>query len=330
MELQPLRFGLAEGTAKGLLIIDGAADMPRARTDLQLQELNLKSFFAGSQFARATEGAFSGHIQLAGSGISLARILGVSDGRVVVTMAGGKISQRLVEAADTDVMEMMPLFFGKDKTTNIRCAAGDFPVQGGLLKSRILFLDTDKTNIAGDAQVNLKNETIDASLDARPKDITLLSLQSRIRLTGKFSNPDLMINPVNIGIRGTIAVLLGAVAPPAAILPFIEPASGKDSDCKARSAMPRWKNKDNETAPHRQALYRLVERIQNPMTGLIDIVCGIDSNYAPHLAVMLRSLVRYNPKQRFRVHVLNDAVPDDLRRRVEACNKEIEINWIDA
>jgi len=66
------------------------------------------------------------------------------------------------------------------------------------------------------------------------------------------------------------------------------------------------------------------------MTGLIDIVCGIDSNYAPHLAVMLKSLALYNPKYRFRVHVLNDAVPDDLRRRVEACNKEIEINWIDA
>jgi lipopolysaccharide biosynthesis glycosyltransferase len=61
---------------------------------------------------------------------------------------------------------------------------------------------------------------------------------------------------------------------------------------------------------------------------LIDIVCGIDSNYAPHLAVMLKSLTRYNPKYRFKVHVLNDAVPDELRRRVEGCNKEIEINWI--
>jgi lipopolysaccharide biosynthesis glycosyltransferase len=64
------------------------------------------------------------------------------------------------------------------------------------------------------------------------------------------------------------------------------------------------------------------------MTDIIEIVCGLDSNYAAHLAVMLKSLTAYNQKHRFRVHVLHDGIPPELRKRVEDCNKEVEINWL--
>ena len=66
------------------------------------------------------------------------------------------------------------------------------------------------------------------------------------------------------------------------------------------------------------------------MSDIIEIVCGIDSNYAPHLAVMLESLAEYNARHRFRVNVLHDNIPDELRKRVEDCTGEIEIKWINA
>ena len=66
------------------------------------------------------------------------------------------------------------------------------------------------------------------------------------------------------------------------------------------------------------------------MADVIEIVCGIDSNYAPHLAVMLKSLAEYNKKNNFKVHVLHDNIPDDLRKQVADCNKEIDLNWINA
>jgi lipopolysaccharide biosynthesis glycosyltransferase len=62
----------------------------------------------------------------------------------------------------------------------------------------------------------------------------------------------------------------------------------------------------------------------------IEIVCGIDSAYAPHLAVMLTSIVASNPGQNIRVHVLHDGVDAALRARVEACTPALQIVWKDA
>jgi lipopolysaccharide biosynthesis glycosyltransferase len=61
--------------------------------------------------------------------------------------------------------------------------------------------------------------------------------------------------------------------------------------------------------------------------GPMEIVCGIDSVYAPHLGVMLTSLVATNPAQPIRVHVLHDGIDPALRARVAACVPSIQIEW---
>jgi lipopolysaccharide biosynthesis glycosyltransferase len=63
------------------------------------------------------------------------------------------------------------------------------------------------------------------------------------------------------------------------------------------------------------------------MDETIEIVCGIDSAYAPHLAVMLTSLAASNPGQSFRIHVLHDGIDEALRTRVDACVPKIKIEW---
>jgi lipopolysaccharide biosynthesis glycosyltransferase len=63
------------------------------------------------------------------------------------------------------------------------------------------------------------------------------------------------------------------------------------------------------------------------MTQKIEIVCGIDKNYAPHLTVMLQSIVASNPENGFRVHVLHDNVPPLLRDKVDRSSPSVEIIW---
>jgi len=66
------------------------------------------------------------------------------------------------------------------------------------------------------------------------------------------------------------------------------------------------------------------------MAENMEIVCGIDSAYAPHLAVMLTSIVASNPGQQIRVHVLHDGIDATLRARVTACTPALEIVWMEA
>ncbi len=232
LDLAPLHFGVAEGTADGFLSLNGQKDVPHIKTDLTLRKLSLKRFFSGSAFAEFSKGTFNGRVQLAGGGQSFAKFLGNSDGRVVVTLSAGKISLLLIEATDIDIAELMPLFFGKDKTTDIRCGIGDFTVDNGHLKSKVFVLDTEDTNVRGKAAIDLKDETIDASIDAHPKDPSILSLQSKILVVGKLGDPTVTLDPATTGVRGAGAVLLGALNPLAAIIPFIGLGTGEDSDCQ--------------------------------------------------------------------------------------------------
>ncbi len=231
LRFKPLEFGAADGRVAGFIELDGRKDIPYIKTDLDLQRLSLKRFFRGSSFEEFSKGTFGGRIELAGSGRSSAEFLGNSNGRVVAVMSGGKISLKLVEAADLDIAQLTPLVLGEDKTTNIRCGVGDFAVRKGVLNSRVFVLDTSDTTIKGDAKINMKTEKLDVEIDAKPKDASIFSLQSKIKITGKMSNPTIMIDPASTLLRGAGAVLLGAIAPPAALLPFIEIGLGKDNDC---------------------------------------------------------------------------------------------------
>lgn len=231
LRFKPLEFGVADGRVAGFIELNGRKNVPYIKTDLDLKKLSLKRFFKGSNFEEFSKGTFGGRIELAGSGRSSAEFLGNSNGRVVAVMSGGKISLKLVEAIDLDIAELTPLIFGEDRTTNIRCGVGDFAVRKGVLNSRVFVLDTTDTTIKGDAKINMKTEKLDVEIDAKPKDVSIFSLQSKIKVSGKMSDPKIMIDPMSTFLRGAGAVLLGAIAPPAALLPFIEIGLGKDNDC---------------------------------------------------------------------------------------------------
>lgn len=254
LDMKPLRFGMASGSVQGFLTLDGRQEIPGVSMDLGLQNLSLKRFFSGSKFADFSKGTFSGRIQLAGTGPSLSKVLGNSNGRMAVTMTGGKISLLLIEATDLDISQIVPLFFGKDKTTDIRCGVADFGVRNGLLTSRTFVLDTDDTNLKGKAEINFKNEKMDIALDAQPKDASLLALQSKILVRGTLGNPTIMLDPVSTAARGIGAALLGIVAPVAAILPFIQWGNGEDNDCAALLAQTQnplpAKKPARKAAPH--------------------------------------------------------------------------------
>ncbi|ALS94186.1 hypothetical protein ADT26_04465 [Xanthomonas oryzae] len=112
----------------------------------------------------------------------------------------------------------------------MRCIFGDFGVQDGLMQSRALAFDSTDTIIVGEGNISLKNETLDLLLRPLPKDRSILSLRSPLRIGGTFKNPSFRPDVKALGVRGAIAVALGSIAPPATLLATFEPGPGKDSD----------------------------------------------------------------------------------------------------
>jgi uncharacterized protein involved in outer membrane biogenesis len=240
LRIDPLRFGVSGGTVEGALTLDGRQDVPDVHMDLKLKKLSLKGFFDGTRFESVSSGRFGGHIDLKGKGRSLAQVLGDSDGRLTVIMTGGQISLLLIEAAGIDIAKTAPLLLGPDKTTGIRCGIGDFGVKSGMLTSDIFVFDTTVSQIKGDARINLKDQTIDARIEAHPKEKSPLAARTPITIAGPLKKPSVGLDPKEAAARvGGSALLSTLLTPIIGIIPFIELGLGKDSDCRGLIAEAR-------------------------------------------------------------------------------------------
>jgi uncharacterized protein involved in outer membrane biogenesis len=233
LRLDPLNFGVANGTISGSLILDGQKNVPLIQSDLLIKRLSLKQFFTNPQFESLSAGHLGGRLKVKGNGRSLADVLATSDGRITLMMTGGKISLLIIEGAGLDIGEATPLLLGKDKSTDIRCAIADFKVDNGLLNSEIFVFDTTDSNIVGNARINLKDETIDTEIEVHPKDFSILSARTPITVTGRLKHPSIGLDPKELAARSAGAIVLGVfLTPLAAIIPFIELGLGEDSDCR--------------------------------------------------------------------------------------------------
>lgn len=234
LKLNPLNVVLADGSVDGAIEIDARQDIPPMKANLNLRNMSLAQFFANTRFAKTTEGFFGGQIALNGQGASLANVLADSNGDLTIIMTGGKISLLLMEAADLDIGQALPLLLGNDKSTRIRCAVADFTVNDGLLASDVILLDTTDSLLVGNMTVDLQDEVINAKLDAKPKDTSFASLRIPLVISGRLKEPAVGLDSKKTLARGATAVALGSLLTPfAAILPFIEKGDAKDANCRA-------------------------------------------------------------------------------------------------
>ena len=175
-------------------------------------------------------------IAISGTGNSIAQILGSADGDVAVGMGKGQISNLLMELAGLDIAEALKFLITKDRIIPVRCIFGDFAVQNGVMTTRALAFDSTDTIIVGKGRISLKDETLDLELRPRPKDRSILSLRSPLVIGGTFTDPSFRPDVKRLGLRGALAIALGNIAPPAALLATLELGPGEDSNCGGRYA----------------------------------------------------------------------------------------------
>ncbi|WP_295974336.1 AsmA family protein [uncultured Xanthomonas sp.] len=229
--LQPLNFGVAGGDLRSDIRMDARKPTLFTRAQVSIRGVQLGKLFPDGKLAKEAAGAIGGEIALAGSGNSIAQMLGSADGSVAVGMGKGRISNLVMELAGLDIAESLKYLVTKDREIPVRCAFGDFGVQHGVMTSRGLAFDSTDTLLVGSGTIDLRQERLDLLLKAQPKDHSILALRSPLRVGGTFKDPSFRPDFKALGLRGAIAVALGSIAPPAALLATIETGPGKDIQC---------------------------------------------------------------------------------------------------
>jgi uncharacterized protein involved in outer membrane biogenesis len=236
LRLEPLNFGVAGGDIRSTIRMDARESPIRTRADIAARGLNLGPMLPDVKLAQEAIGKLGGDVRLAGSGNSIAAMLGSSDGTALVGMGKGRISNLVMELAGIDIAEALKFLIEGDRQIPIRCAFGDFSVADGLMTTKSLAFDTTDTIIVGEGNVSLKNETLQLKLRPRPKDRSILALRSPLIVEGSFKHPRFHPDYARIGLRGALALVLGNIAPPAALLATLELGPGKDANCGGRYA----------------------------------------------------------------------------------------------
>ena len=231
LRLEPLNFGVAGGDIRSRIRLDARGPRIATTLDASMRGVRLGRLFPDARLAEQAAGGIGGQLRLSGTGNAVAAMLGSSNGDVAIGMGRGHIGNLLMELAGLDVAESLKFLLTGDKQIPLRCAFADFSVRDGLMNTRALAFDTTDTLVVGEGSVSLKHEQLDLLLRPRPKDRSILALRSPRRIGGTFKAPSFRPDFKALGLRGAIALTLGSIAPPAALLATIETGPGKDADC---------------------------------------------------------------------------------------------------
>lgn len=96
-----------------------------------------------------------------------------------------------------------------------------------------LVLDTTDTVVFGEGNVNLGTETMDLYFRSYPKDPSILSVRSPLKITGALGAPHTGPDKGALAGRAAAALALGSINPLLALAATIETGPGKDADCRA-------------------------------------------------------------------------------------------------
>jgi uncharacterized protein involved in outer membrane biogenesis len=163
----------------------------------------------------------------------VAQLLAGSSGNVALLMGKGQISNLLLEIAGLDGAEIIKFLLRGDRVIPVRCAASAFDVKQGVMASRALVLDTSDTVVYGNGSVNFATEELDLYFRPYPKDMSILSLRSPLKVAGTLGAPQAGPDKGALAGRAGLALALGAVNPLLALAATIETGPGEDANCGA-------------------------------------------------------------------------------------------------
>lgn len=233
LRISPLSFGIAQGRIVANVKLDGREDKVHAAADVDFRRIDLKRLLRESKLAKGT-GLIGGSARIDSTGNSTAQILANGNGELQLFMSDGELSAVLVNLAGLEFGKALLSALGLPSRTDIRCAVTDFEMKQGVLRPKILLVDTEEANIIGEGLINLQNETLDLTIHTEPKSPGIISLHAPVLVRGQFKKPAVRPQVKQLVARGAAAVALGVLLTPlAALLPTIELGLGKDNNCQA-------------------------------------------------------------------------------------------------
>jgi AsmA family protein len=231
VDLHPIIFTIGTGRVQGDIALTPETDKNiKLKADIQFDQVDVTRLMAATHAFNGA-GAIGGRADIDSTGNSVATFLGDGNGGLAVYMSGGNLSALLIDLSGLELGKAILSALGVPTRTNVDCLIADFDLRQGLVTTRALLVDTGEALIGGTGDLNLKTQTINFQAESRSKNFSVGNLPTPIKISGTLKHPSIGVGIAPLAARGGLAVALGFLAAPLALLPTIEFGVGDPHKC---------------------------------------------------------------------------------------------------
>ena len=234
MTMEPVMFELPHGNLNAFVKIDATGAEPVVAMDARISKARIEDFF---KTKNVIEGAFLARAKLEGRGATVRKAAATSNGTITMVMPRGQVREAFAELTGINVARGLGLYLSGDKRqTELRCGVASFDVKAGVARPNVMVFDTENIVITGDGNVDLRDESLDLTIQGEAKEVRLLKVDAPIKLTGQWRTPKVGVATNDALKQGVIGGLASLINPLAALLPFVDAGLAEDADCKSMLA----------------------------------------------------------------------------------------------
>ena len=190
LTIKPLKATVAEGGIDGSINLDGRKKAAGLAVRLLLSKVNLDTLLTDMKITEDIEGKGNIDIDIAGSGGSVAAIMAGLNGRASVLMGEGRMKTSFMQNVLGGGGQLLNQVLDKGRAgyTVVSCAVLDFPIKQGIATAKAFYIDAEARGIIGAGSANLRNETLDLTVDPRNKN-KIDKAVLPVHITGTFLAP---------------------------------------------------------------------------------------------------------------------------------------------
>ena len=221
LTISPFKAKLLGGTLNSKISFDGSKKIPALGLNIDLKNIHpdqlpdLKDQITGA--------ITNAKISAKGSGKSVSTIMAGLNGSLLIKIDKGVIKSSKANAASSDIFmetyrKLNPSATGNEQT-EIECGVVKFNIKNGIATTdKGIALSTNKMNVIGSGEINLKTEALDIGVNPKAREgvgVSAAQLAELVRLKGTLANPEAGIDTkaaIMAGVSAGAAVATGGLS----------------------------------------------------------------------------------------------------------------------
>lgn len=244
MTIEPLQVGLGGGQVSGSWVIDARQEALEGDLRLALERVNLKALLREAnlpQVARDSLGVVGGRGEFDYRGRSMDEVMAGLNGTLELAMSQGWLDIIAAELLPLNVANALVAALAGEKQVPLECSYVRLVADTGLADLERFFMATEIANFTGGGAIDLDTERLQLVFEGHNKKVTLFTGNSPVELDGPLRNPRVNVVTSELVARGLASLLGALVAPPAAILPWVDLGGGENVGMGCERAMREFK-----------------------------------------------------------------------------------------